>query len=84
MIGFDPSDTPYALECKKIGFIVCSKHPLRTTRIQVSNPGPEVPLVYTCSVLSSMCNIWARICLYTGMCGSRMFCLRGFKFDGFF
>ena len=83
MIGFDPSDNPYGLECKKMGFIVCSKCPLRVTRIHVSNPGPEGPLVYTCSVLGSMCNIGARIWLDTGSCGSRMFCptQRGSKFD---
>ena len=65
-----------------MGFIVCGKRPLCATRIQVSDPGPKGPLVYTCCDLGCMCNIGARIWL-GGVRGSRMFCQRGSKFDVF-
>ena len=30
----------------EMGFIFCGKHPLLLIRIQVRNPGPNVPLVF--------------------------------------
>ena len=44
IIGYDLSDTQDGLNCWRMGFTFCGKHPLLLTRFQMSDPGPMVPL----------------------------------------
>ena len=39
-------NTEDGLQCYRMGFIFCGKHPLLLTMIQVCDPGPMGPLVY--------------------------------------
>ena len=47
LIGFDYdlSDTQDGLKSWRMGFMVCGKHPLLLTKIQMSNSGPIGPPV---------------------------------------
>ena len=45
-LHYDLGVTQDGLKCWRMGFILCGKHPLLLTRIQVSDPGPMAFLFY--------------------------------------
>ena len=41
---YDLSDTQDRLRCGEMGFVLCGKHPVPMTRVQVSDQGTKAPL----------------------------------------